>query len=322
MWFRPVYGPAPLVCLLLLFSTAAVVQAQAPAEQAATEAPVAQGGWRPPDPVLDNPDQVRAWAKSQEREAQAPPATAWGIAGIRGFIFGQQTAPNGFEYSPLFSIDFDFNLMLWREHNVYLFTDVRFWGQKPGGGNTNPTQGVFDFSKRELDFDLGLAWNYYADMEARVFSYSAGNLNRGKWQDKPSGFNDGIGLENRWYIDPTYYGLGTAAFDAARATFISIGDYPSKDIVDNEGFTFKPGVFARAYLTYDLWEENCYLYLDAQLTTRRPINPKLMSIDGGAALRPFPSHPHLEFRLGSEDIYDRQWNEWETSLYVAVRYVY
>jgi hypothetical protein len=61
---------------------------------------------------------------------------------------------------------------------LYLFSDGRFWGQKASPGVTNASQGVFDFSKRELDPDGGLAWNYLGPWQARAFAYSFNNLNR------------------------------------------------------------------------------------------------------------------------------------------------
>jgi hypothetical protein len=257
------------------------------------------------------------------QQTEAHPVNAWGIAGVRGFPFGQQVAPNGLEFNQLFTLDLDFNLMIWSAEKVYLFADTRFWGQKPGAGVTNSNQGIFDFSKREFDLDLGAGWNYWEALEARVFAYSLNNLNRGKSLGSPSGFNDGIGLENRYYIDPTYADLGTEAFDQGRATFVSLGGYPTKDLVDGAGLTFKPGLFARAYLTFDLWKERCcYLYLDTQLITRRTMQAKLLDFEGGIAIRPWLSHPRLEFRVGSENNYDMQWGELETSMYGAIRYVF
>src|SRR5262249_29422375 len=161
-------------------------------------------------------------------------------------------APNGLEFKPLFALDVNLNLWLWREQRVYLFSDTRFWGQKPAPGITNASQGAFDFSKREFDFDLGVAWNYYGTLEARTFAYSFNNLNRGTSEARPSGFNDGVGLENRWYVGGTYADLGQPGFDVARASFLSLGYYPTKDMTDLDGTLFKPGPFARAYLVGEL----------------------------------------------------------------------
>jgi hypothetical protein len=42
------------------------------------------------------------------------------------------------------------------------------------------------------------------------------------------------------------------AFDAARASFLSLGFYPTKDMTDADGSLFKPGPFARTYLIGEL----------------------------------------------------------------------
>src|SRR5262249_27049637 len=154
------------------------------------------------------------------------------------------------EYGPLFALDLNFNLWLWRSQGLYLFSDSEFWGQRPGGTSTNANQGAFDFSKREFDLNLGLSWNYYGFLEARAFTYSFNNLNRGWALTDPAGFDDGVGIENRYYLGQTYAALGTPAFDEARATFVSLGYYPSKEMTDPRGANFHPGPFARAYLTW------------------------------------------------------------------------
>jgi hypothetical protein len=250
------------------------------------------------------------------------PQTVWGILDMRGFPIADQVASNGQEYKPLFLLDFDFNIMLWREQHLYLFADSAFWGQKPAPGVTNANQGVLDFSKREFDLDLGAAWNYSGSWEARVFAYSENNLNRGNSQTSPSGFNDGIGLENRYYLGETYSHLGTAAFDPARATFLSVGYYPSKTMVDAHGNQFKPGAFAEAYLTWDLWGDQYYLYGDAQFIADRSFQPTLLNWDAGLAARPFPSVPRLELRVGTQDMLNLNGGDLETGVYLAVRYIY
>jgi hypothetical protein len=250
------------------------------------------------------------------------PQTVWGILDLRGFPLGEQVAPNGVEYKPLFLLDLDFNIMLWRQQRLYLFADSFFWGQKAAPGITNSSQGAFDFSKREFDLDLGAAWNYAGSWEARVFAYSLNNLNRGSSQTSPSGFNDGVGLENRYYLGETYDHLGTAAFDLSQATFLSVGFYPTKTMVDANGNQFKVGPFARAYLTYDVWGEQYYLYGDVQFIAARSFQPMLLNWDVGLAGRPFPSVPRLEFRVGTQDMLNLQGGDLETTAYLAVRYIY
>jgi hypothetical protein len=244
---------------------------------------------------------------------------AWGLVGFRGFASGAQVAPNGVDFKPLFSLDLNFNLWLWKDQGLYAFSDLRFWGQRAAPGITNPTQGAFDFSKREFDFAAGVAWNYYGPLEARAFSYSDNNLNRGTSLARPAGFKDGVGLENRWYVGGSYGDLGLPGFDVARATFISVGYYPTKDMVDADGNGFKPGPFARAYLTYDLFGPSCYLFTDVQAVATQSFTPKLVNYDAGAAWRPFERLPLLEFRLGSEGVIDLRLREANLTFYGAAR---
>jgi len=246
----------------------------------------------------------------------------WGVVGLRGYPAGEHIASNGVEFKQLFALDLNFNIWLWRGGRLYLFSDSSFWGQKAAPGITNPTQGAFDFSKREFDFAGGLAWNYHGAWEARLFAYSFNNLNRGDSAVSPSGFNDGIGLEDRYYLGTSYADLGTPAFDVARASFLSVGYYPAKSMVDANGNQFNPGPFVRAYLTWSPWLEWCYLFGDAQLIGDRSWRPTLLSLDAGVAVRPFRQLPRLEFRAGSQDLLDLQGSEIETSAYLSVRYVY
>ena len=89
---------------------------------------------------------------------------------------------------------------MWASVGVYLFIDTEFWGQRATPGVTNANQGVLDFSKREYDFTTGVAWNYAGAFEARAFAYSFNNLNRGDSATTPIGYTDGVGLENRYYL--------------------------------------------------------------------------------------------------------------------------
>jgi hypothetical protein len=219
-------------------------------------------------------------------------------------------------------LDLHFNCWIWQDERVYLFSDARFWAEKAAPGVTNANQGVFDFSKRELDLDLGVAWNYSGSWEARVFAYSSNNLNRGTSQVAPSGYTDGFGLENRYYVGKTYASLGTESFDVARAIFFGAGFYPTKNMADGEGLPFKPGPFARAYLTWDLLGEWCYLYSDTTFIATQSCTPKLLQLDSGIAVRPFASAPRVEFRLGAENSYDLQRRELDMGVYLSIRLVF
>ena len=205
----------------------------------------------------------------------------------------------------------------------YLFTDSAFWGQKAASGITNTSQGPFDFSKREFDLDGGLSWNYSGRWEARAFAYSFNNLNRGKSAVAPSGFSDGVGLENRYYLSDEYDLMGTEAYDVARSPFVSVGYYPTKHLIDNNGAAFKPGPFARAYLTYELLGEQCYLFADTSLVATRIARPKLLEFQSGVAVRPFPDAPRWEFRLGGNFTWDIQARDVEQeAIFPSARFVY
>jgi hypothetical protein len=302
--------PVPAVVALLVL---AIVPAPSALGQGPSSVP-------PPGPDGNLPAAGLSWA--EELPPAPKPVLVWGVAGLRGYVFGDQIAPNGLEFKALFSLDLDFNVWLWPAQGLYLFVDSRFWGQRAAPGVTNASQGPFDFSKREFDFSTGIAWNYWGSFEARVFAYSYNNLNRGDSAALPSGYTDGVGLENRYYLGATYADLGTEAFDVARASFLSAGYYPAKDLVDSQGHLFRPGPFVRAYLTWDLLGDTLYLYGDVQATATRSFTPKLLTLDAGLAIRPFPAIPRLEFRLGTGETFDLRDHDLETGLYGAVRIVY
>ncbi len=325
-----------LTCLTLMLvtvlaqgcSTGQVFTAhEAPAAPPPADIPTSAAGPQLAPPAAPQADPLDAAAALPADPALpcpgvAAPPLVWGVVGLRVFALGDQVAPNGVEYNPLFSLDFDFNLWVYRPAGVYVFADSTFWGQKAAPGQTNPAQGIFDFSKRELDFDVGTAWNYYGFLEARAFAYSDNNLNRGTSPISPKGFKDGVGVENRLYLGLTYADLGTATFDVARATFVSVGYYPSKDMVDGSGVQFKPGPFARAYLTCDLWGEKCYLYTDIQGIARRSCTPEVLASDVGLALRPIPQVPRLEFRIGVEPNYYLLLRDLEYGAYGQVQLIF
>jgi hypothetical protein len=163
---------------------------------------------------------------------------------------------------------------------------------------------------------------YAGALEARAFAYSLNNLNRGTSPSQPSGYADGAGLENRYYLGAAYADLGTPAFDVARASFVSAGWYPSKRLTDADGNRFTPGPFVRAYLTLDVFGPRGYLFTDAQLIATRGCSPELLKADVGLAARFWAHVPTLELRLGSGNNYDPHSGEWETSLYGQIRYLF
>jgi hypothetical protein len=292
-----------------------------PHDGAASSAGAEQESVAPPASNPDAPDTPND-SPALPDPVERVGALVWGVAGVRGYALGSRTGPNGVGFHALFSGDLNFNLWLWRRQGVYVFNDSRFWGQRAAPGITNPTQGAFDFSKRELDETIGIAWNYYGRLEARVFAYSFNNLNRGASAAQPTGFKDGVGFENRWYVGGSYPDLGRPGFDVARATFLSVGYFPTKELVDVDGNGFQPGPFARAYLTLDVPHTRGYLYSDLQLIGERDLRPREFLADVGFAARPFRRLPYLEFRIGSEDTYDFHLREWALTAYGAIRFIY
>ncbi len=271
------------------------------------------------DPAAEPP----APTSEEAGPVEAPPwQTAWGLVGLRVIPAGPKTAPNGEEYHPNFSMDLDLNGWIWRGERVYLFGDARFWGEKPEFGVTNARDGFLGTSKRQFDLSGGVAWNYAGPWEARAFGYSMNNLNRGFNPVTPSGINDGFGLENRYYLSPEYAQLGETGFDVAKATFLSVGYYPSKTMVGNDGRSFQPGLMLRGYLTYDLWDWPVYAFGDATYIGERSLQPKLLLFDVGVAARPFSCCPQCEFRLGVENTGDFQVRDVQNLWYASIRYIF
>jgi hypothetical protein len=240
----------------------------------------------------------------------------WGYIDASGIFAGQRMAPNGVLFEPVVVTSINLNIGLLPNKKLYVFTDSKFWMQEAGIGITNPSQGNFDFSKREFDFNAGIAWNYFDRLEIRASAYSAGNLNRGVSLTSPSGFKDGVLLENRYYF-------GSAnAYDVGRLSFVSVGYYPTKSLVGGDGSDFHPGVFVRAYATYDIPIIRSYLYGDLQFTAERIVKPRLLEFDGGLASRPFSQFENLEFRVGNDVTNDVQAKTTRDLVYGAIRIGY
>ena len=159
-------------------------------------------------------------------------------------------------------------------------------------------------------------------MGSAVFAYSFNNLNRGDSATVPTGYADGVGFENRYYINPVYADLGTEAFDISRATFVSVGYYPTKNLVDSEGYDFKPGPFARANLTFDLFGETCYWFGNLEFVADRSFTPKMLNLDTGIAFRPWSVPPRIEFRIGTSEMLDLPDRNLESTVYGSVRILY
>ena len=281
----------------------------------------------PPGQTDPNADPAPAWPDSTETAADGaapiPWQTAWGLLGLTAIPTGLRVAPDGLEYHPNFSLDFDLNSWVWRSQGLYLFLDGHLWGERSENGVTNGRDSWYGTSKREFDLSGGAAWNYVGAWEARAFGYTNNNLNRGTNDVRPTGFTDGFGLENRYYLSPEYAHLGETGFDVTRANFLSVGYYPSKVMVGNDGQQFKPGLLLRAYLTCDLWDWPCYFYGDFQyIGDEGSIHPRLLLFDVGLAVRPFPSRRQWELRLGSENTADVKVGNDFSIGYVSFRYIF
>jgi hypothetical protein len=248
--------------------------------------------------------------------------TAWGLIALRVIPDGLRTAPNGQQYHPNFSFDVNLNCWLWRSQGLYVFGDTRFWGEKPEFGVTNSRDGFMGTSKREFDLWGGAAWNYAGPWELRFFGYSLSNLNRGVGPVRPSGYNDGSGVENRYYLSQEYASLGQTGFDVTRATFLSVGYFFSKDLVGNDGKNFNPGLLLRGYLTYDLFNWPAYVFGDAEFISDDSLSARLLLFDLGVAVRPLPFARQWEFRLGTENTGDFQVGNVQSSVYVSFRFIF
>jgi hypothetical protein len=309
-WLCALLGPMPLSAQQTAFLGAPIFSPDSqlchtpdtPASQDSTAAEVGPGE--------ASPSQTAAWR------------SVWGLVGLRVIPEGPRIAPNGEEYHPNFSMDVDINFWVWRSCGLYLFADMSLWGEKSEYGVTNERDGFVATSKREFDASGGVAWNYAGPWEARAFGYTDNNLNRGVNLVTPVGFTDGCGLENRYYLSPEYARLGQTGFDVARATFLSVGYYPTKDMVGNDGQTFKPGLMLRAYLTYDLWDWPVYAFGDATFISERSLQAKLLLFDVGLAARPFRRWQQWEFRLGVENTADFQTGSVLNLWYGSLRFIF
>ena len=240
-------------------------------------------------------------------EAAAGPPRVWGVVGVTGYATGTREAPNGFAFDPLVKLDSDLNFGLLPNKRLYLFLQNGFWPQRTATAASGASQ-------RELDLDLGAAWNYFDSLELRVSAYSLNNLNRGTSPALPDGYKDGLAIENRYYFGPS------DIYDVGRLSFVGLGYYPTKALVGNDGQSFRPGLFAHGYVTQDLPTPfRSYLYGGAQLTAEDAATPRLVDLDLGIAFRPIADRQSLEFRLGDSLTDDVRAHITRNLVYGAVR---
>jgi hypothetical protein len=283
-----------------------------PAQSSLLETPSALAG-------LGNPPAPPAACPAAD---PSPWRTPWGLVGLRVIPAGPRIAPNGQLYHPDFSLDFNFNTWIVPRWGIYLFAEMRLWGEKDEMGVTNGRDGGLGFSKREFDLVGGPAWNYYGFWELRLDGYTNNNLNRGDSAIRPAGFTDGFAIENRYYLSEEYSRLGQPGFDITQATFLSVAYYTSKNMVGNDGQSFEPGLQLRAYLIQHLWDWPAYVFADVTYISERSLRPKLLLFDLGLAYRPFPSWRQWEFRFGAENTADLQVGNCFNLWYVACRYIF
>jgi hypothetical protein len=230
--------------------------------------------------------------------------SVWGEVGFSGIPSGERMAPNGVAYEPLFAIDTHFNVGLNADRTLYLFTEDTFWAQEATPGMTNARQGALDFSKREYDLSLGLGWRYWPHSEVRAFGYSFNNLNRGDSATAPTGYKDGFGIENRFHF-------GEAD------DFAGVGYFFTKNMVDQEGLAFKPGLFFKAKVHAPILRGLAAARLEPQLICRDNILPKLLDVDAGIDFTPF-QRKDVVLGLGMDTVYDLGKEFSRTVLYFRV----
>src|SRR5215469_3554702 len=236
----------------------------------------------------------------------------WGVVGVPVYPTGNRMAPNGVSFRPIFSVTSDFNLGLLSQKELYLFSEGAFWAQH---ANTSVTQASIDFSKRELDSELGLAWNYADLLELRASAYALNNLNRGLSSNNATGGKEGIKFENRYYLN------AADQYDVGRLSFVGLGYIPTQNLVAGNGASFRPGLFGRMYLAGDLpisWLSS-YIYAGQQITGQNGATPRLVDTDVGWAIRPLMRFRNLEFRVGYDLIADVQKHTARNVVYGAVR---
>jgi hypothetical protein len=239
---------------------------------------------------------------------------AWGAIGLAGYVGSSRMAPNGVPFSPIFGITSELNLGLLPHKQLYLFWDGDFWAQHSAGLTLN-NQNPFAYSKREMDSNLGLAWNYIDAWELRGSVYALNNLNRGDSLAVPTGGNEGIILENRYNF------VGPDPYDVGRTSFVGFGYIPTENLVGGNGASFRPGAFAHAYLARDLPVRSfrSYLYADMQVIAEHTALPRLLDSDVGWAVRPVAHWQNLELRLGDELVQDTVAATTRNMIYGAVR---
>lgn len=208
----------------------------------------------------------------------------WGNLGF-GIYPGssEKVAPNGLVYKPMFRLTADINAGY---QNLYLFFNSAYYTEKPTPGvTTNKGQGKFDFTKRQYDFNVGVAYSPIRNFEVRFWAYSQSNINRGKDLNTPYGFKDGAASSLNYYLKK----------GRIRGTLIG-GYYFTKELADTNGDPYKPSVFSEIDLSVPL-NKTFSVFTETWLMTERPVKLKQMDALYGVAYRPYKNKSHNEFRL-------------------------
>jgi hypothetical protein len=236
-------------------------------------------------------------------------AAVWGNANIGVYPFKSSiVAPNGLVYNPLARIGLNLNI---GNDNIYVFDENILYLERPTPGvTTNPSQGSFDFTKREFDFKIGLAAKPFANkhFEFRLWGIALNNLNRGDDPNKPSGFKDGLAAETRYYFS------GKKIWG-----YFAGGYYFTKTLVAPNGEPFKPGIFVGGNLNYNLLElpQKLYAFTDIMVINL------FGRFEGGLAYRPLKSLPDTEVRFSGSRYLDlNEKSPGETAVLFEIRHYF
>jgi hypothetical protein len=236
-------------------------------------------------------------------------AAVWGNANLGVYPFESRiVAPNGLVYNPLAHIGINLNI---GNDNIYVFDENILYLERPTPGvTTNPSQGSFDFTKREFDFKIGLAARPFANkhFEFSLWGIALNNLNRGDNPNKPSGAKDGFAAEGRYYFN------GKKVWG-----YLAGGYYLTKSLVAPNGEPFKPGLFVGGNLNYDLLQVPQKLYA---FTNIMVIN-RFGRFEGGLAYRPLKSLPDTEVRFSAGKYLDiNEQSPGETAVLFEIRHYF
>ena len=225
----------------------------------------------------------------------------WGDVGFSMYPGGERVAANGVEFTPLFMTNIDLNIGILPAKKLYVFTESQFWIQRESdsGYVRGRDPGQSDVTERELDFDIGLAFRLFGQLEWRGSLYAQNNLNRGGGGHQPPSPGSPSGYHDGGYLQLRYYFTSANPYDPPRQSFAEIGLYPTKESISGVGSGIHPRAYGRLYLSHDFQQIRSYVYGDGTIVTKDSALG-LITLNGGFAIRPLASYPALEFRVGNE----------------------